>query len=121
MQAIRSARADQNKGKSVDRFEVISPAGVQLIEEKTASPRLPDLAGRTVGEIWNGVFRGDETFPVIRAELQRRHAGIRIVPFTEFPFFPGDDRPHAQQAAAQQIAALAKAKGCDAIISGNGA
>ncbi|MFN0299309.1 MAG: hypothetical protein ACKVQU_03030 [Burkholderiales bacterium] len=105
----------------MDRFEVISPAGVQLIEQKAVSPRLPDLNGKTVGEIWNGVFRGDETFPVLRAGLTRRFPGIRIVPFTEFPFFPGDDRPHAQQAVAHEIAMLAKAKGCDAVISGNGA
>ena len=44
-----------------------------------------------------------------------------IVPYTEFPFFPGDDRPHAQQEVARGIAALVKEKGCDAIISGNGA
>ncbi len=105
----------------MQRLEVIGPAGVRLVEQRAASPRLPTLDGKTVGEVWNGVFRGDETFPVLRAELQRRYPGVRILPYTEFPFFPGDDRPHAQQAAAREIAAAAKAKGCDALISGNGA
>jgi len=105
----------------MQHLEVIAPTGMQLVEQRSASPRLPTLDGRTVGEVWNGVFRGDETFPVLRAELLRRYPGLRIVPYTEFPFFPGDDRPHAQQAAAREIAATARAKGCDALISGNGA
>lgn len=103
------------------KMSVISPAGVDIVEQKSIAARLPDLAGKTVGEIWNGVFKGDETFPVLREMFRRRFPDTNIVPYTEFPFFPGDDRPHAQQEVARQIAALAKEKGCDAIISGNGA
>ncbi len=105
----------------MEKLAVISPAGVQVIEQKAIAPRLPDLAGKTVAEIWNGVFKGDETFPVVREMFRKRLPHTRIVPYTEFPFFPGDDRPNAQQAVARQIAMLAKEKGCDAIISGNGA
>lgn len=103
------------------KFEVISPAGVPTIAHKAVTPRLPDLNGKRVAEIWNGVFKGDLTFPIVRRQLQARCPGIEIVPYTEFPFLSGDDRPHAQQEAGKALAALAKAKGCDAIISGNGA
>ena len=102
-------------------YEVISPAGIDIVERKAAAPRLADLKGKTIGEIWNGVFKGDETFPILRRALERKFPDVRIVPFTEFPHFPGDDRPASQRAAAQKIAALAKEKGCDAVISGNGA
>lgn len=105
----------------MEKLAVISPAGVRVVEQHGVSPRLPDLAGKTVAEVWNGVFKGDETFPVLREMFRKRFPDTRIVPYTEFPFFPGDDRPHAQQEVARQIAALAKEKGCDAIISGNGA
>jgi hypothetical protein len=105
----------------MDKMGVISPAGVQIVEQKTIAPRLPDLTGKTVGEVWNGVFKGDETFPIVREMFRKNFPHTRIIPYTEFPFFPGDDRPHAQQEVARQIAALAKQKGCDAIISGNGA
>ena len=105
----------------MEKLAVISPLGVQVVDQKTISPRLPDLAGKTVGEIWNGVFKGDATFPVLREMFRRRFPDMKIVPYTEFPFFPGDDRPHAQQEVARQIAALAQEKGCDAIVSGNGA
>ena len=102
-------------------MKVISPAGVETIEHKGVAPRLDGLAGKTVGEIWNGVFKGDDTFPVVRDMLKRAFPGINVIPYTEFPFFPGDDRPASQQAMAKEIAVLAKAKGCDAVISGNGA
>jgi hypothetical protein len=102
-------------------MRVISPAGIETIDRKAIAPRLDGLAGKTVGEIWNGVFKGNETFPIVRELLKRRFPGIKIVPYTEFPFFPGDDRPAAQREAARTIAALAKEKGCDAVISGNGA
>jgi hypothetical protein len=105
----------------MERMSVVSPAGVDHVERKTVSPRLPDLNGKIVGEIWNGVFRGDESFPIVRSLLTKRFPGVTIVPYTEFPFFPGDDRPTAQQELAKSIASLARQKGCDAIISGNGA
>lgn len=105
----------------MQKMGVISPAGIEIIEHKSVAPRLNDLSGKTVGEIWNGVFKGDETFPIVREMLKKKFPGINVIPYTEFPFFPGDDRPTSQQAVAREIAMLAKAKGCDAVISGNGA
>jgi hypothetical protein len=105
----------------MERLPVVSPAGIDFVERKTIAPRIADLSGKTVGEIWNGVFRGDETFPVVRELLKQRYPGINVIPYTEFPFFPGDDRPTAQQEMARSIAKMAQDKGCDAIITGNGA
>lgn len=105
----------------MEKLAVISPAGVEVVVRRAIAPRLPDLAGKRVGEIWNGVFKGDATFPVVREMFRKRFPDTTIVPYTEFPHQSGDDRPHAQQEVARQIAALAREKGCDAIITGNGA
>ena len=86
-----------------------------------AAPRLAGLAGRTIGELWNGVFKGDITFPLIRQRLQAQFPGIRVVPFTEFPHTAGSDDPAQQKRQAARLAALAKEKGSAAVISGNGA
>jgi hypothetical protein len=102
-------------------FEVVSPAGGESTDKRRVAERLPDLNGKTVAEIWNGVFKGDETFPVIRRALRDKYPGIRVVPYTEFPHFYGGDNPTQQRALAQELAALVKEKGCDAVISGNGA
>jgi len=105
----------------MERLEVVSPAGLEAVKRTSAAPRLADLNGKTLGEIWNGVFKGNVTFPFIRGLLQQRYPGVRIIPFTEFPHVPGSDNPAAQRELARHIAGRAKQMGCDAVISGNGA
>jgi hypothetical protein len=61
------------------------------------------------------------SFPILRALLQRGFPGVKILPYTEFPHAPGSDHPARQRELALAIAALAREKGCDAVISGNGA
>ena len=105
----------------MERLEVISPLGGEVARMQSITARLPTLNGRTVGEIWNGVFKGDQTFPAMRALLKRRFPDLRIIPYTEFPHLHGGDSPGYQKEFARQVAALAKERGCDAVISGNGA
>ena len=105
----------------MERFEVVSPLGLEAVEPAAAAPRLATLEGKTVGEFWNGVFKGDQTFPVIRRMLQEKFRGLKIIPYTEFPHAPGSDHPAKQRELAARMASLAREKGCDAVISGNGA
>jgi hypothetical protein len=101
--------------------KVHSPVGGETLAPQPIAPRLDSLDGKTVGESWNGDFKGDITFPIIRELLRQRYPGIRILPFSEFPYLHGADNPAQQRQLAQQIATQAKGLGCDAIISGNGA
>jgi hypothetical protein len=101
--------------------KVHSPLGGETLLQQSLAPRLNALDGKTIGETWNGDFKGDVTFPIIRKLLQERYPGIRIVPFSEFPYLHGADNPAQQKDLAQQIAARAVELGCDAVISGNGA
>jgi hypothetical protein len=101
--------------------EVVSPVGLEAVAPAAAAPRLDTLEGKTIGEFWNGVFKGDETFPVIRRLLQQKFSGLKIIPFTEFPLGRGSDHPAHQRELALRMAAAAREKGCHAVISGNGA
>lgn len=103
------------------KLEVVSPVGIDAVQRSGRSPRIQSLAGKTVGEFWNGVFKGETTFPIIRRLLQEQHPGIKIIPYTEFPHSTGSDKPSAQREQAMRTAAIAKELGCDAVISGNGA
>ncbi len=105
----------------MDKLQVVSPEGVQAVKRSGAAPRIDSLEGKTIGEIWNGVFKGDVTFPVIRARLKAAYPSVKVVPYTEFPHAPGSDNPARQRELAREIAARVKEKGCDAVISGNGA
>jgi hypothetical protein len=105
----------------MSNIEVLSPVGLEVVKRSGSARRLANLDGKTIGEVWNGVFKGDFTFPLIRKLLQQKYPGIRIIPYTEFPHTPGSDNPTQQRERARQIAAMAKEQRCDAVISGNGA
>lgn len=105
----------------MDKIEVVSPVGHPLVSPTAAAKRLERLDGKVVGELWNGDFKGDVTFPIIRKLLQERYPSITVIPFTEFPHTHVSDNPTKQRERANEFAALAKKKGCDAVMSGNGA
>jgi hypothetical protein len=105
----------------MEKHDVVSPLGLEAVKSVGNARRLDRLEGKTVGEFWNSVFKGDQTFPVIRRLLQQRFPDLKIVPFTEFPHAPASDHPAKQRELARRMAALAREKGCDAVISGNGA
>ena len=105
----------------MEKLSVVSPVGQPAVKTTNAAPRLADLDGKTIGELWNGVFKGDISFPVIRRLLQAKYPRLRIIPFTEFPHTHSSDNLTQQRERARQLAELAREKGCDAVITGNGA
>ena len=105
----------------MEKLEVVSPLGFEAVRQAGAARRIDSLNDKTVGEFRNGVFKGDVTFPVIRELLKQRYPGLKVIPYTEFPHAPGSDHAGSQRDRARRMAALAKEKGCDAVISGMGA
>ncbi len=105
----------------MEELGIVSPVGRPLVKPTVAARRLDTLDGKVIGEIWNGDFKGDVTFPIIRKLLLERYPKLRIIPYTEFPHTHVSDNPTKQRERASQFAALAKEKGCDAVLSGNGA
>jgi hypothetical protein len=106
--------------RNVDEVGVISPVGLPATQSKGIAPRLDSLEGKTVGEVYNHHFKGDQMFALYRELLKQRYPGINIVPYTELPasYVGGDPATHRR--VAQEVAALAREKGCDALITGNG-
>ena len=101
-------------------IEVVSPLGAESIEKKTIAPRPETLEGKTICEAWNGDFKGDFTFPAYRELLKERYPDVKVIPYSEFPFSSIRGTPAHQRELDRQIVALAKERGCDALISGNG-
>lgn len=98
------------------KIEVYDPSGFsESMEPSYYAPRLPDLKGKTIGEISNGEHGGweiDRTFPLIRQLLKKRFSNIKIIPYTEFPSgVKGID--------VDNIGDIVAASGCDAVIGGN--
>jgi hypothetical protein len=103
-----------------EKMAVLSPLGRQTIAARNSAPRPESLAGKIIGEMWNGDFKGDFTFPIIRKLLAERYEGVEFVPYTEFPYSTIRGTPEHQRDIDAQMIALAKEKGCDAVIAGNG-
>jgi hypothetical protein len=103
-----------------ETLKVISPEGLPLGATGGVSRPLDTLRGKTIGEVYNNHFKGELMFQTYRRLFEEKYPGIRIIPFDEFPIvYVGGDAA-SQKRTAKEIAAIAKAKGCDAIITGNG-
>ncbi len=103
-----------------EKIGVLSPEGLSAGTNTTLSPQLATLEGKTIGEVYNNHFKGELMFETYRRLLKAKFPGVRIIPFTEFPtVYVGGDAA-SQKKIARDIAAIAKQKGCDAIITGNG-
>ena len=101
-------------------YEVLSPLGEPGVKAKSSAPRLSDLNGKTLCEVSDGLFEHDVSFPIIRELLQKQYPSIKIIPYTELPKQPVEGGPAHMFERAEAAVALAKQKGCDAAIVGNG-
>ena len=103
-------------------YEVVSPLGESVVEMITMAPRLDTLEGKTIGELWNGGFRGDESFPIIEKMLRKRYPTVKLIPYTEFSLSTiASLHPERKEKTLEALRAELKEKGCDAVITGNGA
>ena len=50
-------------------YKVVWPQGKQDVRITRFAKRLDTLEGKTVCELWDWIFRGDEIFPIIEKEL----------------------------------------------------
>ena len=99
---------------------VISPEGLPQGAIRNVARHLDTLDGKTIGEVYNNHFKGELMFETYRRLFKEKYQNVKIVPFTEFPLvYVGGDAA-TQKKIAQEIAALAKEKGVDALITGNG-
>jgi hypothetical protein len=103
-------------------YSVVSPLGEPTVKPITMAPRLDTLAGKTVGLVWNEAFNADITLPAIAEALKARYPDIKIIPHTEIDaaMRAAGPEPEGPQAEMVALQAVLKAKGCDALISGNG-
>jgi hypothetical protein len=103
-----------------ETMKVISPQGLPAGPTAGVSRPLDNLDGKTIGEVYNNHFKGELMFRTYRRLLKDKFPGINIIPYDQFPIvYVGGDAA-SQKRVAREIAALAKERGCHAIITGNG-
>ena len=83
---------------------------------KPLAGRLEDLNGKTVCELWDYLFRGDEIFPWVEDALRDRYPGVNFVPYSEFGSTHGDEERAILESLPERLESL----GVDAVVSGMG-
>ncbi|MCC7484600.1 MAG: hypothetical protein IT529_06380 [Burkholderiales bacterium] len=99
------------------RFEVLWPLSRRAVRAATAAPRLPDLNGSTIAELWDVIFRGETIYPLVREYIRARYPDVKFVPYTEFGNFHGA----REREVIASLPGKLKAHKADAAIVGIGA
>ncbi|MBI2910363.1 MAG: hypothetical protein HYX92_22185 [Chloroflexi bacterium] len=97
-------------------YEVVWPLGKSIGEAVPLARRAPDLRGKTVCQVWDWLFRGDEVFPLIRELLLERFPDVKFVDYDVF----GNTVGPKQREVVAALPDLLKKHRCDAVISGIG-
>ena len=95
-------------------YEALWPRSPRQTKVKSLAPRLDTLAGKTVAQVWDQVFRGDEVFAALEEGLKARYPGVKFVSWREFGNTHGRDEREVVAALPERLKAL----GVDAVISG---
>ena len=99
-------------------YDVVSPVGKLRAEQIAASsPRIPDINGKTICQVWNGRFQADKVFSVLSELLKKRFPSIRIIPWTDLPtvsFYRDQDK------TLEDLREAYLRTGCDAVIASTG-
>lgn len=98
-------------------YEVVWPLGKSHWDKRDLNPGIGDLNGKTIAEVWDRVFRGEEIFPAIREALKQRYPRARFVEYDVF----GDTHGVNQKQVLADMPALLRKYEVDAVISGVGA
>jgi len=95
-------------------YEVYWPRAPRQMRAKPLAPRLATLEGKTVAQLWDYLFKGDEVFALLEDGLKARFPGVRFVSWREF----GSTHGGEEKAALAVLPARFKELGVDAVISG---
>jgi len=98
-------------------YETVWPLGKSVSEQVSLAPPVSDLSGKTVGEVWDWLFKGDAMFSVIRERLRQRYPGINFVDYTVF----GNIHGRRERDVVAKLPERLRAQGCEVVISGVGA
>jgi hypothetical protein len=97
-------------------YEALWPRTERQVKRKALAPRLSTLEGKTVAQVWDYVFRGNEVFEFLEQGLKARFPGVRFVSWREFGSTHGSDEREVVAALPQRFREM----GVDAVISGMG-
>jgi len=97
-------------------YEALWPRSPRQVGVKPLARRLDTLNGKTIAQLWDYVFRGNEVFALLEEGLKKRYPDVRFVNFKEF----GNTHGSEEREVLASLPRKFKEMGVDAVISGMG-
>jgi hypothetical protein len=97
-------------------YDALWPRSPRQVQLKPLAKRLDTLEGKTIAQMWDYVFRGDEVYAVLEEGLKERYPNIRWVSYKEI----GNTHGGEEREVVASIARRFKELKVDASISGMG-
>ena len=97
-------------------YDVVWPRSPQGVQRQRQAARLATLDGARIAFLWDYLFRGDELFPVLEAELTNRFPTCEIVGYEVFGNLHGSDEKERVGRLPDDL----RNRGVDAVVSGMG-
>ena len=95
-------------------YEAYWPRVTRQQRRNALAPRLATLEGKTIAQLWDFLFKGDEVFALLEEGLKARFPGVKFVSWREFGNTHRSDERQVIAALPQRFREL----GVDAVISG---
>ena len=65
-------------------YEVVWPCGERRLKQRPLAKRLDTLNGKTVAQLWDYLFAGDEVFKALEDKLRETYPDVKWVSWREF-------------------------------------
>jgi hypothetical protein len=72
------------KSNGNGRYEVVWPCGERKQALRPLAKRLDTLRGKTIAQLWDFLFAGDEVFTALEENLRERYPDVKWVNWREF-------------------------------------
>jgi len=94
-------------------YDVVWPSGERRLKTRPLAKRLDSLNGKTVAQLWDYLFAGDEVFEALEEELAKTYPDVKWVSWREF----GSTHAVNEKELLASLPARFKELGVDAAIS----
>jgi hypothetical protein len=65
-------------------YEVVWPSGERRLQLRPLAKRLETLNGKTIAQLWDFLFAGDEVFAALEARIAERFPDVKWISWREF-------------------------------------
>jgi hypothetical protein len=66
------------------QYSVVWPCGERRQAQRPLARRLDTLNGKTIAQLWDFLFAGDEVFAALEEKLRAQFPGVKFISWREF-------------------------------------